>query len=356
MSSPSREESVAELPASDPRIPFTPPPVPPPAEREGGTILDTGSVQVGGWVTASPPRVIEVVQHVFRFPWLLWRHRDLITTSVGRELRSRFSGTVLGWAWPLLTPLLFFGIYYFIFTKLLAFKFEELPPEQEAAMGVYMFVGVLVWSSFGDSISRCSSSIVENGNLIKKVAFPSEILPLDVVLVNIVTMLFGMVMFIVGTLVTPLFGLTIWETPSVLALGWAFVLLPLQVLFTYGLGIVLATTQVYLRDTVHVVVLAVTVWMFATPVFWAPQIVGDGELGGFLWILDANPLYHLVYAWRCVLMSRLPVSVTVGGEERPFYATPIEDSVAVFAIWAVAVFVVGYTFFLLARRRFADEV
>lgn len=323
----------------------------PAAGGQRGTIQDTGSHLVAGWVTAAPPRLVEVVQHVLGFPGLVVRHRDLITTSVTRELAARFTGTLLGWAWPLVTPLLFFAVYSFIFTKMLAVKFGELPAQYESAMGVYMFVGVLVWTAFGESISRCTSVIVEKGNLIKKVAFPSEVLPLNMVLVNVITMLFGMAVYVLAVALTP-----IWVAPSPVALLWVLALLPLQVLFTYGLGLVLSTLQVYLRDTIHVVTVGVTMWMFATPVFWAPQIMGDGTLSGFEWILDANPLHHMLYAWRWVLMSQEPATVFVGGEPRVMYAQPIEHAVLVFAAWAVGSFVVGYTFFLLARRRFADEI
>jgi lipopolysaccharide transport system permease protein len=230
-------------------------------------------------------------------------------------------------------------------------KFGELPEQFEAAMGVYMFVGVLVWTAIAESLSRCTSVIVENGNLIKKVAFPSEVLPLNQVLVALVTMLFGIAVFVAATLVTQ-----IWIPPRPRALLWVFALLPLQALFTYGLGLAFATLQVYLRDTVHVVTVGLTVWMFATPIFWAPQIVTDSSLGGFAWLVDLNPVYHIVYAWRSVLMSRQPDALTIAGERREFYATPIEDSVLVFAAWALGSFLLGYGFFLLARRRFADEI
>lgn len=227
-------------------------------------------------------------------------------------------------------------------------------------MGVYMFIGVVVWTAIGESLTRCTAVIVENGNLIKKVAFPSEVLPLNQVLVSIVTMLFGLVMFVVGTLVTPLFGLVIWEPPSAVEMLWLLALVPLQALFCYGLGLALATLQVYLRDTIHVVTVGVTVWMFATPIFWAPQLMPDQSLGGFRWLVEANPIYHVVYAYRWVLMSQQPSQIhlgTVDGVEvRELYVNSMADSVTTFGVWAVAFFLLGYTFFLLARRRFADEI
>ncbi len=319
---------------------------------DASPILDSGSHQVEGWVTASPPKFLEVLQHVFSFPKLLVRHRDLITTSVRRELAARFSGTLLGWAWPLVTPILMFAIYFFIFTQLLSVKFGDLPEDQKSAMGVFMFVGILIWTAFGESVVRCTGVIVDNGNLIKKVAFPTEVLPLNQVLVALVSMVFGVVAYIAVTWITPLFGLHIWEPPQWTALLWALVLMPLQVMFTYGFGLMLGTLQVYLRDTLQVVTVGITVWMFATPIFWTPELIirEDGTRGlpdQWAWVLDANPMYHLVYSWRDVLMSREPAMV---------FHQPIETSIITFAYWAVGSFVVGYTFFLLARRRFADEV
>jgi len=320
---------------------------------DASAILDSGSHQVEGWVTASPPKLVEVLQHVFVFPKLLVRHRDLITTSVRRELAARFSGTLLGWAWPLVTPLLMFAIYYFIFTNLLGVKFGDLPEEQRSAMGVFMFVGILVWSAFGESVVRCTGVIVDNGNLIKKVAFPTEVLPLNQCLVAMVTMAFGIVAFVAVTWITPIFGLHIWVAPDTVRLTWAFLLIPLQVMFTYGIGLLLGTLQVYLRDTLQVVTVGITVWMFATPIFWTPELLlkEDGVTRGLApeweWVIDVNPMYHLVYSWRDVLMSREPEMV---------FHQPMQDSMIVFSYWAVASFVIGYTFFLLARRRFADEV
>jgi len=323
-----------------------------PAPGSASPILDSGSHQVEGWITASPPKFVEVLEHVFTFPRLLVRHRDLISTSVRRELSARFSGTLLGWAWPLVTPLLMFAIYYFIFTKLLSVKFGALPEDQQSAMGVFMFVGILIWTAFGESVVRCTSVIVDNGNLIKKVAFPTEVLPLNQILVAMVTMAFGVLAFIAVTWLTPFFGLHIWTPPDTARLVWILVLVPLQVFFTYGIGLLLGTLQVYLRDTQQVVTVGITVWMFATPIFWTPELIineaGDRGLPEeWAWVIDVNPMHHLVYAWRDILMSREPSMIFHG---------PVQDSVLTFGLWAAGSFVVGYTFFLLARRRFADEV
>ena len=293
-----------------------------------------------GWITARPPKAVEVVSRIVTFPRTLYIHRDLILHSVKRELEARFTGTLLGWVWPLVYPVFMFAVYYFIFSKLLKMKMPDLPPGQEAAMGVYMFVGVVVWTAFAESLARGTNVIVENGNLIKKLAFPSEALPLNIVLVNMVTMCFGVAVFIACCLVTPL-----WQAPGWMLL-WLPVLLALQVLFCFGFTLILSTLQVFLRDTMQVVSIGVTVWMFLTPVFWAPEVIGD-FFDQYVFWLRLNPTYHLVYVWRVVLMS---------GEPALVFQYDFATSMITLTAWALAVFAVGYGFFVLSQRRFADEV
>lgn len=299
---------------------------------------------------ASPPRGWDIVRRVFAFPRLIATHWDLIATSVRRELDARFTGTVLGWAWPLIHPLFLFAVYYFIFTKLLNFKIPELPEGQQSALGVFMFCGIIVFSTIGESLSRGTPVIVENGNLIKKLAFPSEVLPLNVVLVSQITLLFAAAMFVVACIVTP-----VWPAP-----GWALLWIPLLVLaqtvFTYGLALLLATLQVFLRDTQQIVTVGITIWMFITPLFWVPELMG-GEVATYLPWIKLNPVYHLVQAWRGVLMGDLVVWVeSLGGMQAIVSGEAVARHLSIFSIWALVSYVCGYSVFVLSQRRFADEV
>ena len=302
-----------------------------------------------GWVTARPPRLQEVLRRIVGFPKLVVEHYDLVWTSVRRELEARFQGTILGWIWPLIHPVFLFVVYYFIFTKLLDFKIPDLPPGQESAMGVYMFVGIVVWSTIAETLTRGTNSIVDNGNLIKKLSFPSEILPLNVVLVGLITLFFAVVVFLAGCF-TPMWTLPGWHV------AWLPLLLLLQGLMCYGLAMLLATLQVFLRDTLQVVTVLVTVWMFWTPLFWVPEMMGT-SIRPFLGLIKANPFYHLVQAWRGCLMGDLtPDIASYGGPVSVVSVAAIPGHVATFSIWAVAAFALGYGFFILSQRRFADEV
>ena len=302
-----------------------------------------------GWISARPPRAVEVVERLTTFPALLARHRDLVSTSVRRGLEARFHGTLLGWLWPLVQPLFLFAVYYFIFTKLLQQRIPDLPPGQESALGVYMFVGLLAWSGVAEAVLRGTTVIVENGNLIKKLAFPSELLPLNTTLVSLVTQLFGLAAFVLLCFFSP-----IWAVPG-RGLVWVPVLLLLQGLFAFGLALFLATLQVFLRDTIQFVSMLLTLWMFATPIFWVPELIPAETLAPYRALLDWNPVHHLIVAWRGVLMGDLAIP----GQETPTLAVSDEavpHAVLVFALWALAVYAGGYAFFAYSQRRFADEV
>jgi len=308
-----------------------------------------GTVQ-GAWIGAAPPGFGHVLGRIVGFPRLLAKHRDLVTTAVKRELQAKFTGTVLGWLWPLVYPVFMFAVYYFVFTKLLSLKIPNLPEGFEPAMGVFMFIGIVVWAGVAEGFVQGTNSIVENGNLIKKLAFPTELLPLNTVLVSVVTMLFGIFAFFIATL------LGVWPMPGA-DMVWVLAILPFQLLLTYGLALFLATCHVFLRDTLQLVTLLATVGMFITPIFWIPSAKVMGEtFEPYLEPLSYNPFYHLVYVWRCGLMNREHMLTLQWPEIHETFAGDPAHSVAYFAVWSVAIFLVGFVVYGLSQRRFADEI
>jgi ABC-type polysaccharide/polyol phosphate export permease len=302
----------------------------------------------GEWVTPRPTRGLEVLQRLVGLPRLVISQRDLVLTTLKRDLNARFQGTLLGWSWPFLQPLFLFGVYFFIFTRFLGQRMPELPPGMEAGMGVYMFTAMIAWSAFSEALARGTSVIVDNGNLIKKLAFPSELLPLNVVLAALVTMLFAVAIFVLVALFTP-----VWPAPGI-ELAWLPVIVLVQALFTYGFVLFFSTLHVFLRDTAQVVGMVTTVWMFLTPVFWVPELLG-AEVERHLPLVHANPAYHLVSAWRGALMGDVVLQL---GERtlQPVSVAAIPGHLGVFALWALGAYALGYAFFVHSQRRFADEV
>jgi lipopolysaccharide transport system permease protein len=301
----------------------------------------------GEWTTARPTRTVEVLQRLVRLPFLVRENMDLVRTSLRRDLSARFQGTLLGWAWPVVQPLVMFGIYFFIFTGILGQRIPNLPPEMKACMGVYMFCAMVPWSALAESLGRGTSVVVDNGNLIKKLVFPSELLPLNTVLASLTMMLFGVGGFVLAALFTP-----VWPRPG--PLYWIPVLVVVQGLFVYGLVLFCSTLQVFLRDTIQIVGMATTVWMFLTPVFWSPELLGK-NVEPYLPMIRANPAYHMVSAWRAALMG--DVTVGTGADAiHPVVVADIPGHVGVLLLWALVTYALGYAFFVFSQRRFADEV
>ncbi len=307
------------------------------------------------WVGSQPPSFGSLLAAVPRFPAKAWHHRDLILSSVLRELRARFQGTLLGWFWPLSYPLFMFAVYYFIFAQLLELKIPDLNDGEKAAIGIFMFVGVLIWTGFAEGINRGCAVIVENGNLIKKLAFPTELLPFNVAVVGQVTMAFGVAAFVVVLWASQLaavlgwVSMPLWPKAPGLELVWVPVLMLVQLIFTYGVGLILATMQVFLRDTLQMLSILVVTWMFLSPVFWVPSPEVMPGIAQYFDVLSANPIFDLLHAWRVILMCELPA---VAFAEQPEFL----QSLGRFTLWAVGTWVVGYLFFLKSQRRFADEV
>ena len=292
------------------------------------------------WIDARPLSFGEALALLPGFPGRLWHQRELVAAWVRRDLRSRLLGTFLGRAWPLLAPLALFGAYWFVVTKLLGFRLPGLAPEQTAALGVYMFLGVVVWSAFAESLTRCTHAIVDNARLVARVQFPAELLPVEIVLAQLVTMSIALVLFVI---VAPVTG--VWRAPGPW-LAAAPLVLVLQALFTAGLGLLLATLQVFVRDTAHVLAVGLTLWMFATPLFWVPSPEVRPGIDAWLGFVDANPMHHLLYVWRAGLMGREPDLC---------FGASVGRSLAIFAVWAAGFFALGHTAFVLGARRFPDE-
>jgi lipopolysaccharide transport system permease protein len=256
----------------------------------------------------------------------LVRHRATIQAFVRRDIRARYVNSVLGLSWAVIVPLTLLSLYTFLFSYVLKLRLGG--SGTTASFAVYLFCGMLPWLAFAEGVTRSTSVVLEHAHLIKKVVFPSEILPAFVVLAAVVSQLVGL-------------ALLLAFVGAVYGLGWTVLALPvvlaLQVMLTLGLGWLLACVNVFLRDVGQVLGLAVTLAMFLTPIFYPADLVP----GRFQWLLALNPLHHLVDAYRAlVLEGRLPGAAGIAG----------------LAVMALAVFVLGHWAFQRAKPAFVDVI
>ncbi len=293
-----------------------------------------------------------MIRSALLFPGVAHRHLDILKSFVYRDLQARYQGSILGRLWPLLHPLLLLGIYHLVFAEILGIRFAE-----ESHLGgegwkttFFLLSGILPWVAFVETVARATNVVVENSNLIKKVAFPSELLPTYLVLVHLVQFLIGLVLLAVVYLIVAGTSPHVFEadgiTKPMLRLLYLPIPMILQIVFTAGLAMLLATLNVFVRDLVQLMPLLLQVWMFLSPIFYSEQILENAKTLAGDWILPMlrfNPLYHLLAMYRALFFD--PVS------------TPFPwRSMLVFAAIAAVTFVLGHGFFVRAKGRFADEV
>lgn len=256
----------------------------------------------------------------------LLRYRGLIQSLVARDLKARYRGSVLGFIWSFVNPLLLLSIYSFVFTKIMPNGDQRTQP-----YAVFMFCGLLPWTWFVASLTEATSSLINGGNLIKKVLFPAEVLPIVSVLAN-------MVHFLLGLVILAAFMIGFHHYPNPASLSWFPLIVLVQLIFTLGLAFALSALTVHFRDIRDLLANVLTLWFFATPIIY-PYFMPTVER--FLWLFRLNPFYHLAVSYQEVLF---------------FDSFGHQRSLGLLALISVAVFLAGYWLFDRLRDSFAEVV
>ena len=257
----------------------------------------------------------------------LLRHRSLIQSLVARELKARYRGSVLGFFWSFINPLLLLLVYWFVFSIVL----PGIRPVDIQPYALFMFCGLLPWTWFSSSVLEASNVLITGGNLIKKVLFPAEVLPFVTVFAN-------MVHFILGL---PIIGgaLLYFAIPiRPLELLWLPVVVLVQLFFTLGLALIVSSLTVHFRDLKDILGNLMTFWFFATPIIYPMSLappVGKA-------LLDLTPFPHLAISYQEIL----------------FYPGPFGHWkwLTALAVAGVALFLLGYWLFDRLRDSFVEEV
>ena len=270
--------------------------------------------------------------------WRLFGYRVLIHTLVVRELKARYRGSVLGFFWSFANPLLLLVVYTFVFSVVLPARFEGVDDNY----ALFLFCGLLPWTWFSSALTESSNALLVNGNLIKKVLFPAEVLPVVAVLANMVHFFLALPILVVALF---LFAAT---PPGLIELLWFPAVVAVQFVLTLGLGLMLAALTVHFRDIKDLLANVLTLWFFATPILYpwtmvaerGPSVFGLPPAGKVL--MDLNPFAHIAISYQEILFFDGPF-----GHWKWLLAL---------ALGSVVLFLAGYALFDRLRDSFAEEV
>jgi lipopolysaccharide transport system permease protein len=264
----------------------------------------------------------------FDFTRRAWRHRDLVWQMTERDARSRYRGSAGGLFWVAFHPLLMLAVYTFFFTEVFPTRWGGMQGSR-ADFALVLFIGLLLHGLLAETMQRAPTLVTGNANLVKKVVFPLDLLPL----VSLGSTVFH---FAIGMAIWLAFHLFVRGLPPPSALWLPVCLVPL-LLLALGIAWMLASLGVYLRDVNHVVPVLATVLLFATPIFYPL----DALKGAMRTLVLAGPLTVPVEQARRVLIDGLAPDFTALGT---------------YALASLLVALLGLAWFQGTRKGFADVV
>ena len=237
-------------------------------------------------------RLLRAIPKAFLLPARsIWRNRKLIGSMVRRDILSRYRGSFGGTLWTFLNPLLLMATYFFVFGVVLHTRFGA--DTSRTGFVLYFLAGMLPWLAFSEAVGRSPYVILEHRTFVKKIVFPLETLPVNLVISGAVTEAIGLVIFVIGLLAVR------GAVPASVRLAAAADRFP-RSCSRRDCAWILAATGVYVRDLGQVTGYLLTLWFFLTPICY-PESSASRERASA--ILRFNPLFVLVRAYRAVFLE-----------------------------------------------------
>lgn len=251
----------------------------------------------------------------------LYHYRELLKTTIHKEIRGKYKGSVLGVLWSFLNPLLVVAVYAIVFPYLMRVQQENYL--------VFLITGVIPWTFFTTVVTTGCNCVWINGGIIKKVYFPREILPISVVGA-------GLVNFIISCII--IFAFTMFGGIGIsINIIWLPVIAIIQSAFSLGLLFILSAINVYVRDVEYIVQFIVNLVFYATPIIYNPNMIPEN----FRWLLYLNPMAHIIAAYRSIFYYK---------------SMPEFSSLIYVGILSFLVLIIGYLIFKKLEKGFAEEV
>lgn len=251
----------------------------------------------------------------------IYNYRELLKTNVKKEIRGRYKNSILGVVWSFLNPLLQLAVYAVIFGALLA--------GGDPTYHIYICVALIPWTYFTTAITQSAFTIIGNGDIIKKVYFPREILPISVVTS-------GAVNFMISTIIILAFVLFSGLGVSKYILLYPVILL-IQYILLLGISFIVSSITVYVRDLEHIIGVVLMAAFYGTPIVYKlEQLPANLQV-----IMQLNPMTHLINAYRDIFY---------------YQQMPNLKMLGIILLIGLALTVVGYFIFKKLQKGFAEQL
>ncbi len=257
----------------------------------------------------------------------LFSYRELLFTLTKRDLKVKYRGTFLGFFWSLLNPILTMLVYTFVFSIILRAGIKEF--------AVFLICALLPFNFFSNSVNYGTNSIISNSNLVNKIYFPRELLPLSIIFVNLINFFLELiVLFIVLAILGYKFYLYLYLLPIIIFA---------QIFLVAGVTLLVSSLNVFFRDLQHLITIIMMVWFFGTPIIYPMSMVPER----FQFVLMINPMSVYAAYYRNIFYY---VKYPEGGG----FPTVIETITALGI--TLILFFIGYYVFKRLEPRFAEEI
>ncbi len=252
----------------------------------------------------------------------IYNYREMIVSLVRKDLRGRYKGSVLGFLWTFVNPLLQLIVYSIVFSIIVKMGIDNF--------SMFLFVALVPWIFFSSCITSGSTVILQQQDLVKKIFFPREVLPVAYVTSSFINMLFSFIVIFVAIIVTN-HGMN----PA------ALLFLPLIMLIEYilalGFSFVASAITVYFRDLEHILNNLSMAWMYLTPILYTQEMVPEQ----YKPLFNLNPMTPIIIAYRDILFyKRIPSLNTLIGA----------------SITGVVSLILGFILFNKLKKGFAEEM
>ena len=262
------------------------------------------------------------MQALFNRAGILFKERSIIRNLTLKNLKVKYKGTWLGFFWVFLQPLCTIAILYFVFSHVIRLDIEKFP--------LFLCAGVLPWTFFSGALVRASASIVESSNLVQKVNFPLEILPISYCLSNLVDFFFSLLILIP---ILYCFGVLI----PFMTLLHLFPIMIFHLLFVTGLSFMLSTAHVFYKDVGHFLSIFLMFWFYLTPIFYSINHLSPN----IITLYSFNPMVHFIDGYRQIMF---------------FTELPSLLNYARMMVIGVVFLIIGWTIFIYKEKDMVKEL